>query len=562
MTRDTHSESESPDAAGAAAFGLLTIPASFTQDRLLRTEDVIREAARLGVTVGVDALERLHRERLLIPLFVVTDEPDVALAVSSIEPVGLNPRGWTFDAAREGRLRDPQHFDAVDAFPYARPEGADRRWWDGYIYSQWHLVELPHALADAAFLPEHQATLRARAQVRRLGTLAAAALATRYMPDVAGQISFPGGIDHEVVWKSRYDWTAERRLAAVGVPPVTLRGAAERYLRWAHRDPLIGWWPVIRHAGHRGWSKIDGLPALCIQHRILAELLLRADEELAETGLVEALDPPSGMGLHAFDDRIAPPRGRRSLDAELASLGVSPHPRVVMIVEGKTERLHVRAIADELGIDRPNMLRVVDLGGSKVRPDLVARYVATPRLGTVDEGPGQELDVLPTAVMIAMDPENLWRTVEDRRTRLRVVHDAVRAAVEEQGGRITQQELDFLVEVHTWDDQTYEFANFTDDELGDALMQLGTERDVALDRGTVVAELAKQRADRRDIGVALARLRLGADKVRLAELLRPALLRDLETATRTRPVVEVVLTAQQKVVALLGGAYVLSGDDP
>jgi len=84
-----HPGSESPSAADVAAFGLLRIPASFTQDRLLRTDDLIQEAAQLGVTVGAEHLERLHRERLLIPLFVVADEPDAELAVPSTEPMGL-----------------------------------------------------------------------------------------------------------------------------------------------------------------------------------------------------------------------------------------------------------------------------------------------------------------------------------------------------------------------------------------------------------------------------------------------------------------------------------------
>jgi hypothetical protein len=250
------------------------------------------------------------------------------------------------------------------------------------------------------------------------------------------------------------------------------------------------------------------------------------------------------------------------LDAELASLGVSPHPRVVVLVEGKTERLHIQALAQEYGIHRPQFMRVLDVGGSRVRPDLVARYVATPRLAANNEGAEFELDALPTAVIIAMDPENLWATEGARADRLRIIHDAVRAAVDEQGGQISQPDLDFLVEVRTWGDHTYELGNFTDDELADALTALAAEAGLpAPDRSVVLAEVASQREHRRDISVALGRLRLPDDKVRLAELLTPALIR-AEGESAPRPVIQLVEAAHQKVVTLLSGTFVLSSEPP
>ncbi|MFL6137220.1 MAG: hypothetical protein ACJ74O_05400 [Frankiaceae bacterium] len=544
------------------ALGLLRIPESFTQDQLLRTDEFVRAAASLGMRIDAGVLERLHRGRLLIPLFLLTDDADPTSRLENAEPPGMNPRGWAFEAARQGRLRDPHQGSVIDDYPYHPPVNAAPRWWDGYLYSSWQLVELPHALDDERLLSLLGEDAVKREQRRYVGTLAAAALATRHLPDITGRVTFPGGVDHEALWRSRYELGDEQRLAIVGVDPTHLQEQAERLLRWARDDPMIKWWPVIRHAGHRGWSKIAGKPALAIKHRVEAELLLRGHEELSTAGLLPPLPEPTAMAAHPLDDRVSPQRGGRSLDAELARLGVSPHPRVVLLLEGKTERMHATALAGAMGINRPNLLRVVDLGGSKVRPDLIARYVATPRLAGASNVGDQELDALPTAVIIAMDPENLWETAEQRTARLRALQAAVRTAVSEQGGRIGQQELDFLVEVRTWE-HTYEFANFTVEELADAIMTGG--KGVELDRAAVIKELATQRATKHDVGVALGRLRTGMDKIRLAELLEPVLLRKLDTPSdgeeQVPPIINLVSAAHDKISALLGGSYVLAGED-
>jgi len=78
-----------------------------------------------------------------------------------------------------------------------------------------------------------------------------------------------------------------------------------------------------------------------MDHRVAAEILLRFCEDLAEWGV--GLPVPSaasfGMNWHPLCDRLS--TRDQTLDEDLMDLGLSPHPRVVLAVEGETEEVHV-----------------------------------------------------------------------------------------------------------------------------------------------------------------------------------------------------------------------------
>ncbi len=101
----------------------------------------------------------------------------------------------------------------------------------------------------------------------------------------------------------------------------------------------------------------------------------------------------------------------------------------------------------------------------------------TPRLGRQEADGSWRLTATPTALVIAMDPENKWATPENRANECRKLQAAIREEVVLQGGDIGQEELDVLVNIHVWGDQKYELANFTDDELLAALAELARGRD-------------------------------------------------------------------------------------
>ncbi|MDP3713418.1 MAG: hypothetical protein Q8R60_13165 [Mycobacteriales bacterium] len=227
--------------------------------------------------------------------------------------------------------------------------------------------------------------------------------------------------------------------------------------------------------------------------------------------------------------------------------------------------LHVSRTLDLFGLDRSHLVRVQNARSSNVNPGLIARYAVAPRLHPRYAETGQ-VEGRPTALVIAMDPENRWRDVESRAEELRVLQQALRQEVEAQGGAITQEGLDFLVSVHVWGDQKYELANFSDDELASALKQLVFELRTNVEAGMgaqIAAELASARSNCQDIGVVLGRLRIPASKVRLAELLWPVLLRKIQSQageeSPTLPLLRVLNDVRDKVGLLSGSGYVLGG---
>ena len=71
-----------------------------------------------------------------------------------------------------------------------------------------------------------------------------------------------------------------------------------------------------------------------------------------------------------------------ALDESLARLGVSPHPRVVLIVEGETEELMTRRLIEilELRADL-DIMRVLVLRGVTKDITKVAAFASAPIIG-------------------------------------------------------------------------------------------------------------------------------------------------------------------------------------
>jgi hypothetical protein len=165
-----------------------------------------------------------------------------------------------------------------------------------------------------------------------------------------------------------------------------------------------------------------------------------------------------------------------------------------------------------------------------------------------------------------MDAENKFATQAQRDAERQKLQDAIREEVKFQGGEIGQEDLDYLVELRVWGDDTYELANFTDDELVPAITELAKEQgnqNVATDgwETSLRSELAVARQSHYDIKVPTGKMRVREDKIRLAGLLWPVLLAKTEAELAAdavvTPVVALVLDVRQKVAMLSGGGYSL-----
>jgi len=564
-----------PVAVNSAELGslaLLKVPYVFTQDGLLDSGGFIRAAKERGVSLSLSGLQRLHEVGLLIPLYRVDNAVDRRLTVEATAPVlGHNPTGWVFAAAREGRLRDP----AIEGFracqSYQRPPGIDglERWWNGYVYSPWQLLDLLPILNEYKWIKgsaqPHAAEVRAAERRRAVSALSV--LATRYLPGVLSRLRIPPGVDEAGLRRFRATIGVRDLVDTVGVDPVWLAKQADWLLGMAHSDdPVVGWLPLIRHASYSAWSKLRGAPLAAMWQRVAAEVLLRAYEDLAAAGAAEPLVDLNGVGawVPQHDRLTARYDYAPSIDRALTDMGLSPYPRVVLLIEGETERRHIPELLDELGLVRPGDVRVQPTVGSKTgTPHLIARFNIAPKVGQrLPASHGWLLEAPLTALMIAMDPENDYRTAEKRDEIRRNLQQAIRDEVAFQDATITQDLLDALVNVRVWGDVSYELANFTDDELVPAIITLASQQhhSEAAAGGAweakLRAELASVRAAQQDIKVALGRVGVRDDKRALADLLWPVLLAKCETELAnncvTTPVLQLLVDARALVARLAG----------
>lgn len=90
---------------------------------------------------------------------------------------------------------------------------------------------------------------------------------------------------------------------------------------------------------------------LAMDNRIAAEILLRFYEDLAHRGQTEPLpDLSTSMAWHRLHERLS--FHPDTLDEGLIRLGISPHPRVVLTLEGETEMYHAPFVWQALGFGR------------------------------------------------------------------------------------------------------------------------------------------------------------------------------------------------------------------
>jgi hypothetical protein len=440
---------------------LLSLPAVFTQDGLFAIDEFVKEAKKVGfevVTAGM--LEALHRSGHLAPLIVSVRGEDPAQVV---EIDSTADRCFRQDAAA-GRLRDPAVGTA--------PDEVLQRW-----YSYWQLLELaelPQTIArldatkrvsreDYSSDYDEPAAADADAVQRiRTRTIALCALATPLLPGITHRVKryFPHG--REWLYEAMRGYDARQALEHCGVGPERLKSLADTLLFRASRDdPLQEWLELVRYASPDMQDKLRGSALLSIWQRRAAEVLIRGHEEI-----FGPLEDEPGRRYHNFHDERITTGGvwQRPLATTLVSFGLSPQPRVLLLVEGQTEFLHVRGLLKLLKLP-PSFIDVEHLSGADNTPYGIARYVGAPRLGP-KRFDGRELVVPPTVLWILADPEGLWAP---RRKTLSKVKQQLREQVELQDGSISDEELDYLVHAEIAGRGFYEVNNFDTDELVDAL---------------------------------------------------------------------------------------------
>jgi hypothetical protein len=471
-----------------SALDVVALPWVFTQHHPLDTNDFIRCAKDRGVDLDVLKLRELYRQRVLIPLVAVTSrrttEPRI---LTQPEPQRAGTRLYELRAARErGRLLDLNTDSFLPRLRFTSPKPYQPRWWNGLLYSQHQLAILPKLdsiLAKCRYsyrnrqlyphLPEPDPFLKHWASWYHRIALMATALEARYLPVLDPEWVHLVNVDPEAYEQYRGNFDPSALSEQLKYSAEQARKDAEELLLVAHSiEPTGGSWSqLLRRAPRDSWKDLKGAARSAMDLRETAEILLRFYEDLSERGEAEPLPDIPHYAWHPLHERLS--SRRETLDQDLMHLGLSPHPRVVLAVEGESEESHVPRIWRKLGYpESPELVRLFKLGSTSKDPVKIAALATTPLVTRKDpEGKFWWIAKPPTRFMVAADPENYYAPNRIDKTRALIL-DEIRNGLAVQGAKTTESELNELVELRTWDASCYEFAHFTDEELADAIARI------------------------------------------------------------------------------------------
>lgn len=536
---------------------------TFVQFRLLGTKDFVDAAKGRGFSLRAEHLASLSRRGLLSPFLAVNEMP-VGAPFEVVPGPSHHYARYDIDAAAtEARLTDPAVQPLADDWRFDQRRLSDPdRWWNGLLYSRWQLLQF--ASLTNYFTIEGQpllqdgswplSTERGRRQAIRWRELAIllSAIESRYYPLVDGGWVRLSNCTHEEWDTYRSAFNPAETARRFGVSGRELVQEAENLLlRAKSLDPLGPWSRVVRQAPPKHQEKVRGLALLALGLRRAAEMLLLFAEDIGESS------PARGTTVAApVDDRIS--RHGESLESALQAVGVSPHTRVALIVEGATELLIARKILEHFEYGpNPDGLQMISMDGvyNKQRIQKLAAHLATPVI--TERYPDSYGTLRPLCqVIVVTDPEGPMAKPDSfRRDIIRLIMEGLHV----QGvDDVDPESVDLLVSVAVLD-QAFEYEHFTDQQIAEALLQLSPvplPRDSTVDSATTF--LATARAAGRNLKRDLGKL----SKTRLAEKLWPTIRGQIEVACRDQsllpPFADIVYGAHSMAVDAMNRTWILS----
>lgn len=523
--------------ANDSSLALFRIPFIFSQDELLTSEEFIKQSRDRSHHVALSDLQRFYELNLLKPLFRVGDETVSSNRVETKDAFSFRSKAHVFESVQNGKVSDCEKEPHNHDYPFLRPPDELRpEWWNGYLYSSWQLLGVPRAI----YLMEihnrqHQDGIHlSKGDRLRQSHVALSALASLYLPRIVGSISFPDISNESTLLDFLDKIEVKKLLEVVGFSPNDLAPMGEQLLADAHmKDPMIGWWPIIRHSNYSGWKRIKGQSLHCLWQRIAAEIFLKAHEDLVKLGHLDPLpDVRQSSIWHSLQDRITHGReSQKSLEENLAEFGISPHARVILLLEGETESLHMNHLLTHIGLNDANKVRIQIAGGTKTSTKLLSQFAIAPKQGR--KLGGHTLMLPPTALIIAMDPENGWGTESGIQKKVEKIRTAIMEELKRNGSSITEREFSQLVTTYVWPNGTYELSNFTDVELMEALIALTKSRNPEFEiseqwSAGILKAIKEARIEQCDLSKKLGPLKVSFDKIEIAKLLIPTIMKKVD----------------------------------
>lgn len=555
--RILHTVSSTIAATSRTSLELLTLPFPFSQVGLLMPNEFLAAAEERRIkmwakhNLEITGLEELHRHKVLVPMYCVsTSESDSARRIdtsgsSTKQYVNTGIIPQLYNAAEEGRVTDPY----LEPFI---PWSTDRV----YLYSYHQLLGLERARSlvsslqptervenrsiwhlDSQNFSEDRA-LKGLASWRSLA-ITLSAIDTRVWPYIMQVISHS-----DEVWRaSNLSLPPKALLTWLGLTVEQLREQSlQLRVIASSEDDLGDFYDLVRRAKPKAWSSLQGEARTAMDSRVAAEVLDRFAAEIPASSDGDNSEPQEHLAMQGLSIRI------RSLDAVLTDLHVSPHPPLVIGLEGATETRIIPLVMKALGMrSDPSWMRLVDFGGTKTSLALLARFAAEPVLGA-DHGDFVMLERPVTRFLVLTDAENRYKTAKDRRHERKLLLDSIAAPLPKDLRPDLYTKEAQIVEIVTWGKHPFEFAHFTDAQLADALVRRAAAPHPK-GRDALIRSIHFQRTVDSSPDIDDAWKKSGVSKLGLADELWPLLEARIERAisegTSGPPVMKAMLRAYE-----------------
>ena len=226
-------------------------------------------------------------------------------------------------------------------------------------------------------------------------------------------------------WRQvRVEFDPDAAMEWLGVSRNDVAAQADQLRYDASFDDVLGdFYEIVRRANPRTWTTLRGRARTAMDDRVAAEMLHRAVEDGQGSSAAPAGPPLSQQWL---SERPA------SLDSALTSLHISPHPPLVVGIEGETEELILPRVFDLLGIrNDPTFIRIETFGGTIKSLSLLARFASAPQLGA-DRQDYVVVDRPITRFLVLTDAENRYATEADRRRERLLLLDSIARGVPDE----------------------------------------------------------------------------------------------------------------------------------
>jgi hypothetical protein len=511
---DTQGSTEPTSEARGDALDVVSLPWLFTQHHPLDASSFIALAKGRGFDLDELKLRQLYKHGILIPFIGISSKRQVEPQTQVYdEPRREVTRLRDFREARKnGRLLDLNAKPFLPRLPFTSPRPHVSGWWSGLLYSHHQLSILPKLddwLAHCRYsyrngqlyprFPEPDQFLKHWAAWYHRIALMATALEARYLPVLDPEWVHLVNADPDEYDRYRQNFDPVSMSGTLKYSAEQVRKDAEELLLLAHAiEPFGGpWSQLLRRAPRNSWKHLKGPALSAMNLRETAEILLRFYEDLVEHGAAEALPIIPRHAWHPLQERLS--TRRQTLDEDLMSLGISPHPRVILAVEGESEEKHVPRVWKKLGYpENPELVRFMKLGGVDKDPVKLAALATTPLVTRKDpHGEFWWVTKPPTRFMVAVDPEGRYAPGKIAETKKAIINE-IRTGLAVQGAKIAESELNELVELRTWDAKCYEYAHFTDEELAVGISAVHDMRNFWSNE-KLLGALAHWREQRQDI---------------------------------------------------------------